>query len=77
LQPSGHGNIVGIDAQLTIRELALEIENLPGAPGEKVMRQKLASVVLGAPSVALSRINGFSPVKMTALGSTVGMISSF
>jgi hypothetical protein len=41
------------------------------------MRQKLASVVLGLPSVALSRINGFSPVKMTALGSTVGMTSSF
>ena len=35
LQPSGHGNIVGIDAQLTIRELALEIENVPGAPGRK------------------------------------------
>ena len=43
----------------------------------RVMRQKLASVVLGLPSVALSRINGFSPVKRTALGSTVGMTNSF
>ena len=35
LQPAGHGNIVGIDAQLVVSELALEVENVPGAPGRK------------------------------------------
>jgi hypothetical protein len=33
------------------------------------MRQKLALVVLGPPSVWLKRMNGFSPVKITRLGS--------
>jgi hypothetical protein len=28
LQPPRHGNIVGIDAQLTIGEFALELENV-------------------------------------------------
>src|SRR5262245_21537500 len=30
-QPSGHGNIVAIDAQLVVSELALEVENVPGS----------------------------------------------
>src|SRR5579871_1520938 len=37
--------------------------------GQKMMRQKLASVLLGSPSFSLSRMNGFSPVTMTRLGS--------
>src|SRR5262245_40575175 len=35
------------------------------------MRQKLASVLRGSPSLALSRMNGFSPVRITRLGSAM------
>src|ERR1700757_4297905 len=38
-----------------------------------MMRQKLAFVVFGPPSVLLSRMNGFSPVRITRLGSA-GML---
>src|SRR5262249_41260425 len=41
----------------------------PGPAGQVMMRQKLALVVSGSPSLALSRINGFSPVKITRFGS--------
>src|SRR6516225_1072491 len=34
-----------------------------------MMRQKLAFVVFGPPSVWLRRMNGFSPVRITRLGS--------
>src|SRR5207237_6109308 len=34
-----------------------------------MMRQKLALVVKGSPSLALRRMNGFSPVRMTRFGS--------
>src|ERR1700730_7669558 len=34
-----------------------------------MMRQKLALVVKGSPSLTLRRMNGFSPVKMTRFGS--------
>src|SRR5438094_9399813 len=34
-----------------------------------MIRQKLASVELGSPSLALSRMNGFSPVRMVRLAS--------
>src|SRR5271155_1914320 len=34
-----------------------------------MMRQKLAFVVTGPPLAALSRMNGFSPVRMTRFGS--------
>src|SRR6516165_5985285 len=34
-----------------------------------MMRQKLALVVRGSPSLALSRMNGFSPVRITRFGS--------
>src|ERR1700738_2142951 len=34
-----------------------------------MMRQKLAFVVTGSPSFTLKRMNGFSPVKITWLGS--------
>src|SRR5579864_133138 len=40
-----------------------------------MMRQKLASVVLGSPSFALRRMNGFSPVRMRRLGSAMVMAS--
>src|SRR5271165_1388150 len=36
-----------------------------------MMRQKLALVVNGAPSVALKRMNGFSPVRTSRLGSAL------
>jgi hypothetical protein len=38
-----------------------------------MIRQKLALVVSGSPFLALKRMNGFSPVKMTRLGSAVVM----
>src|SRR3984893_12026640 len=34
-----------------------------------MMRQKLALVVKGSPSLTLRRMNGFSPVRMTRFGS--------
>src|SRR5216684_1580433 len=37
------------------------------------MRQKLAFVVMGLPWLALRRMNGFSPVRITQLGSAVLM----
>src|SRR5215475_3746877 len=46
LQPAGQGNIVGIDAQLPLRELALQIEHVPGPPRRKG----------NAPEARLSRI---------------------
>src|ERR1700712_5017189 len=36
-----------------------------------MMRQKLAFVVFGLPSLSLKRINGFSPVRMSSFGSAV------
>jgi hypothetical protein len=39
------------------------------------MRQKLALVVGGSPFLALKRMNGFSPVKMTRLESAVVMVN--
>src|SRR4051812_29152049 len=38
------------------------------------MRQKLALVVAGPPSVALRRMNGVSPVRMTRLASALLMV---
>src|SRR5438046_2804367 len=38
-----------------------------------MIRQKLALVENGAPSVSLSRMNGFSPVRTTRFGSATGM----
>ena len=35
LQPAGHGYIVGIDAQLVVSELALEVEHVPGSTWRK------------------------------------------
>jgi hypothetical protein len=45
----------------------------PGPAGERMMRQKLALVVSGAPSVGLMRMNGFSPVRITLFGSAMLM----
>src|ERR1700685_606800 len=41
----------------------------PGPAGLRMMRQKLALVVVGPPSVSLRRMNGFSPVRTTWCGS--------
>src|SRR6516225_3706163 len=49
----------------------------PGPAGQVMMRQKLALVVSGSPSFRLSRMNGFSPVRITRLGSAgIGVTSS-
>src|SRR4051812_34896271 len=47
----------------------------PGPPPDVMIRQKLALVLNAAPSVSLRRMNGFSPVRMTRLGSAIGMVS--